>query len=181
MPTLRITRGKFEAQDQEKIEMRDPVITDITAVLQLSAEMRDTLANFALVSRIGAETCGYRLLTILQYDETAGEVVRRFSSDPQYPVGGRKALAQYPANHAAIAANGYFLAATRGEVRQAYADHERLFAMGITSILNAPIRHAGRRLGTLNFSGTEGQYGPREVAIARTLAAMLVPNLLRME
>ena len=66
-------------------------------------------------------------------------------------------------------------------MRQAYADHEALFALGITAIFNAPIRHAGRRLGTLNLSGEEGQYGHREVSIAKTLAGLLVPALLATE
>ncbi len=157
--------------------MRALSLADIASVMTFSAEA-DEAQVFAEVARIASEACGYRLLTVLQYDEPAGEVVRRFSSDPAYPVGGRKSLDQYPAVHAAVESQGYFLAATREAVAGAYADHQRLFEMGITSILNAPIRHAGRRLGTLNFSGTEGQYGPPEIAAARTLASLLVPMLL---
>jgi hypothetical protein len=41
-----------------------------------------------------------------------------------------------------------------------------------------PIRHAGRRLGTLNFCGEEGRYGEREKAIGRVLAGLLAPALL---
>ena len=52
-----------------------------------------------------------------------------------------------------------FLAATRAEVRQAFFDHELIFSLGITAILNVPIRHAGRRLGTINLCGEEGMYG----------------------
>ncbi len=155
---------------------RDLILADIEHVLDAMGS-RGGDAAFEAVARIGAETCGYRMLTVLQYDEAAGEVVRRFTSDPNYPVGGRKALSQYPTNHAAIERDGYFLAGTREAVRQAYADHEALYALGVTAILNAPIRHAGRRLGTLNFSGEEGQYGPREVAIARILAGLMVPCL----
>lgn len=157
---------------------RDLVLADIETVLAATGG-RGPDAAFDAIARIGLETCSYRMLTVLQYDEPAGEVVRRFSSDPRYPVGGRKALAQYPTNHAAIEANGYFLAGTREAVRQAYADHEALFALGVTAILNAPIRYGGRRLGTLNFSGEEGQYGPREVSIAKVLAGLMVPCLFR--
>lgn len=157
---------------------RELTAADIAAMLQMSAETTDEARVFAALADIAAETCGYRMLTVLAYDEPAGEVVRRYSSDGRYPVGGRKRLSQYPTNHAAIEAQGYFLAGTREAVRQAYADHEALFALGVTSILNAPISYSGRRLGTLNFSGEEGQYGPREVAIAKTLAGLLVPALL---
>lgn len=158
--------------------LRELTLADIRSLLWLVSQSASPEPVFVAVSRIVDETCGYRLLTVLQYDEPAGDVVRRFSTDPQYPVGGRKALAQYPTNHAAIEAKGFFLAGTRDAVRQAYADYEQLLAMGITAILNAPIRYAGRRLGTLNISGGEGQYGLREVAVARMLSGLLVPCLL---
>ena len=74
-----------------------------------------------------------------------------------------------------------FLAATAGEVAAAFADHGLLASLGITAILNAPIRHAGRRLGTLNLSGEEGRYGAPQVQAARVLAGLLVPHLLQRE
>jgi hypothetical protein len=70
------------------------------------------------------------------------------------------------------------LAATRADVKRLFFDHELIFSLGITAILNAPIRHAGRRLGTLNFCGEEGMYGPAEVERAKILAGLLVPSLL---
>ena len=56
---------------------------------------------------------------------------------------------------------------------------ELIFSLGITAIMNVPVRHAGRRLGTLNFCGEEGMYGEREMQIGRVLAGLLVPSLLR--
>jgi GAF domain-containing protein len=67
-----------------------------------------------------------------------------------------------------------FLAATKEDVRRAYADHAALFALGIESILNVPVRVDGRRLGTLNLCGAEGTFGSAEVERARVLAGMLV-------
>lgn len=157
---------------------QDLTVADIDAVLALSAAAPSPEPVYVEIARIGAATCGYRMLTVLQYDDAAGVVVRRYSSDPAYPVGGTKPLADFKVNHAAMAAgDGIFLAATRAEVARVYADHERLAAIGVTAILNAQIRHAGHRLGTLNFTGSEGQYGAREIAIARVLAGLLVPWL----
>jgi hypothetical protein len=45
--------------------------------------------------------------------------------------------------------------------------------------MNAPIRHAGRRLGTLNLCGEEDMYGPDEVRTAQVLAGLLIPSLLQ--
>ena len=70
-----------------------------------------------------------------------------------------------------------FLAATKDEVRQAFFDHELIFSLGVTAILNVPIRYAGRRLGTINMCGEEGMYGPAEVARGKILAGLLVPPL----
>ena len=141
--------------------------------------MLDPSAVFAAAARLAAECCGgYRLLTVLRYHEAAAEVERIYSSDPAYPLGGRKRLNDFPSNHAAMAQGEVFLAATKAEVAASYADHERLFQMGITSILNAPIRHAGRRLATLNLCGRELQFDPGHIAAARTIAAVLAPSLL---
>ena len=51
--------------------------------------------------------------------------------------------------------------------------------VSITAIMNVPVRHAGRRLGTLNFCGDEGTYHEREMAIGRVLAGLLAPALLK--
>ncbi len=158
---------------------RDLTRADITALLGLQAESAAATAVFDAVGRVARDTVGpCRMLTVLAYREVEAQVERVYSSDPAYPIGGRKALALFPVNHAAMARGDIFLAGTRAEVEAAFADHAALFAMGVTAILNSPIRHAGRRLGTLNLCGEDGQFGPREIANARLLAAILAPTLL---
>ena len=155
--------------------------TDIASLLALQAEKSDPAAIFAAAARLASACCGdLRLLTVLRYREDKALVERVYSSDPGYAAGGTKPLAQFPLNHAAMAQGQIFHAATAAEVKAAFADHERLFAMGITAILNSPIRHAGRRLGTLNLCGHEGQFGRAEIDAARTLALSLAPSLLAM-
>ena len=63
-------------------------------------------------------------------------------------------------------------------MRKAFFDHELIFSLGITAILNVPIRHGGRRLGTINLCGEEGMYGQAEIARGKILAGLLVPALL---
>ena len=136
------------------------------------------MAAFVDVERLCAQSIPFRMLTILQYQEVDGVVVRVHSSDPAtYPIGGRKRLADFPTNHAAMADGDVFLAATKDDVRRAYADHAALFALGIKSILNVPVWVDGRRLGTLNLCGAEGSFGPAEVARAREAAEILVEVL----
>ena len=155
-------------------------LEDIAEVARLSAESAEAEAVYRLVERISVDTIGWRLFTILRYVEAEGVVERIHSSDPKtYPVGGRKLLSQFTTNHGAMQQGEIFLAATKADVRQIYADHESLFALGITALLNVPIRHAGRRLGTMNLCGEEGMYGAAEVVRGRVLAGLLAPWLLQ--
>jgi hypothetical protein len=152
---------------------------DVAAIIALAREESDRGKVYKAVERIAAETCGFLLLTTLRYDEARQVVVRVHSSDARsYPVGGTKPLDKLTENQRIMDRGGVALAATRADVERLFFDHELIFSLGITAILNAPIRHAGRRLGTLNFCGAEGMYGPGEVECAVVLAGLLVPCLL---
>jgi hypothetical protein len=159
---------------------RDLTIADIAAVIAGSSESADARETYRAVERIAAETMGWRLFTIVRYVEAAAAVERIHSSDEKaYPVGGRKPLDKITASHGAMERGEVFLAATKEEVREAFFDHELIFSLGISAILNVPIRHAGRRLGTINLCGEEGMYGAAEIACGKILAGLLVPSLLR--
>jgi GAF domain-containing protein len=152
---------------------------DISSIIAMTAESASRPAIYKAVEKIAAETCGWVLLTTLRYDEPKGVVVRLHSSDEKsYPVGGTKPLDKLTENHAIMDRGEVALAATRADVKRMFFDHELIFSLGITAILNAPIRHAGRRLGTLNFCGTEGMYGAVEVENAKILAGLLIPSLM---
>jgi hypothetical protein len=164
-PTLKTKRG---------LEM-----ADVAALTQRTADGADVREIYREVERIAAETVGWRLFTVLRYLEAEGAVERLYSSDEKaYPVGGRKPLDKITVSHGAMEKGEVFLAATREEVRAAFFDHELIFSLGISAILNVPIRYASRRLGTLNLCGEEGMYGPAEIASAKMLAGLMVPALI---
>jgi len=158
---------------------RDLTLDDVSAVMALQAEKAER-ETYKAVERLAADTCGWRLLTILKYVEKDAVVERLSSSDEKaYPLGGRKPLDKIASSHGAMEHGGIFLAGTRADVKEAFFDHELIFSLGITAIMNVPVRHAGRRLGTLNFCGEEGDYHEREMQIGRVLAGLLVPALLK--
>jgi len=158
---------------------RELTIADVKALIALATESADAKKLYRAAQRIAAEPMGWRLFTILRYVEAEEAVERLHSSDEAaYPVGGRKPLAKITASHGAMKQGDVFLAATKEDVRKAFFDHELIFSLGITAILNVPIRHAGRRLGTVNLCGEEGMYGPAEIARGKVLAGLLVPALL---
>ena len=158
---------------------RELTMQDVGAIVARSAESTDPNEVYRAVERIAADTIGWRLFTVLRYVEAAQAVERVYSSDEKaYPVGGRKPLDKITASHGAMERGEVFLAATKEDVRKAFFDHELIFSLGITAILNVPIRHAGRRLGTINLCGEEGMYGPAEIARGKVLAGLLVATLL---
>ena len=153
-------------------------LENIATLTALSAE-RPAAELYAAIEKLSKSACSWRLMTILRYDEASQSVIRLHSSDPKaYPVGGAKPLDKIKDTQAAMDGGEVFLAATKEAVRKAYFDHDLIFSLGITAILNAPVRHAGRRLGTLNLCGEEGMYGAAEITSARILAGLLVPALL---
>lgn len=158
---------------------RDVTIEDIEAIQALIASESDRMRIYRAVERIAAETVGFVFLTTLRYNEAEACVERLHSSNEEaYPVGGRKPLSKIKESHQALDSGEVFLAPDREAVKRAFFDHELIFSLGSTAILNAPIRHAGRRLGTLNFCGVENTYGADEVRRAKLLAGLLIPSLM---
>lgn len=93
---------------------RELTLQDVGAVVARSAESADTRDVYRAVERIAAETIGWRLLTVLRYVESAHAVERLYSSDEKaYPVGGRKPLDKFTANHGAMEKGEVFLARPR--------------------------------------------------------------------
>lgn len=154
-------------------------LDDIAGFIETSAKTTDPAAVWAEADRIIAATIGYKLLTAFRYVEANTQVERIYSSDPAtYPVGGRKAIVEYPVNQAALARGETFLAADEAAVRSTYADWPRILSLGIGSILNVAIRHGGRNLGAINISHEAGWFGPGRVRDARIIAGLLVPCVL---
>ena len=152
---------------------------DVAKIIAVSNQATDRQAVYKAVEAVAAETCGFVFLTTLRHDEAQQVVVRLHSSDEKsYPIGGTKPINKITASHSMTQTGEVFLAADKEQVKAAFFDHELIFSLGATAILNSPIRYAGRHLGTLNFSGVSGTYGPDEVQAAKILAGLLVPTVL---
>lgn len=159
---------------------RNITTDDVARIIHLSNDEADRQKVYKAVEAIAGETCGWVLLTTLRHDEAKGVVVRLHSSDEKsYPLGGTKPIDKIQAGQRAMTTGDVFLAADRDAVKAAFFDHELIFSLGISAILNSPIRHGGRHLGTLNFCGVAGTYGPEEIKAAKILAGLLAPVLMR--
>lgn len=160
---------------------KTPTIDDLAAVLAIGAHPHDADEMLAAVDRLAARTVGHRVCSVFRYVDATAEVERIYSSAPtSHPVGGRKRIAEYPHNQPVLARGDIYVAADRAAVARTYKEPERIFGLGVTSIMNVPVRHAGRNLGALNLFGEEGWYGEAAFPAARVLAALLLPTLMRM-
>src|SRR5437660_12442387 len=96
----------------------------------------------------------------MRHVETSSEVERVYSSNPAaYPVGGRKAKHGTPWGAQVLDHGKIFIARDPAELRAAFPDYELILSLGIGSIMNVPIMHAGRCRGIVNFSHDAGRYG----------------------
>lgn len=152
---------------------------DLAAVMAIAAEAQEPLPVLRAVNDLAQRSLRYRQLSIFRYIDATAEVERIYSTSPDsYPIGGRKHVADYPHNQAVLARGEIYVARDRDAVALTYKDPERIFALGVSSIMNVPARHGGRNLGALNLFGEAGWYGEACFATARTVAGLLVPTLL---
>ena len=158
---------------------REPPLADLAAILAIAAEASEPRQVLIAVDALSRKVIGHKVCSIFRYIDATQEVERIYSSSPgSHPVGGRKRIADYPHNQAVLARGEIYVAPDRDAVAQTYREPERIFALGVTSIMNVPVRHAGRNLGALNLFGEAGWYDAAAFPAARTMAGLLVPTLL---
>jgi hypothetical protein len=154
-------------------------LPDLARLAELSAGAHDTMELYAAVDRLVQEVIGHRLFTMMRVHEASSEVERIYSSDTAaYPVGGHKQKRGTPWSRVVLDRGEVFVARDRDEVRDAFADYDLIFSLGIGSIMNIPLAYADRRFGTMNISHEAGWFTDADAAAGRLIAAFVVPSLL---
>jgi GAF domain-containing protein len=152
---------------------------DIWHAMEIAASSVDSHAAYAAVDNLAQRTIGHRLFTVMRYLPETVEVERLYSSNPSaYPPGGRKPKQGTPWGDVVLDRGEVFIAADAEGVRAAFSDHALLLQLGISAIMNVPIRFRGRVLGTMNLSHEAGHFRSEMIAPGRVLASLLVPLLL---
>lgn len=153
--------------------------SDIAAVMALASESQDAQRVLRAVAALADKSLRFHQCSMFRYIDATAEVERIYTSIPgSHPIGGRKRIAEYPLNQSVLARGEIYVAKDRDAVARTYKDPERIFALGVTSIMNVPVRHGGRNLGALNLWGEAGWYAESCWPTARTVANLLVPTLL---
>ncbi len=152
---------------------------DIAGVMAVASQAREPLRILEAIGALARTTLGARGFTMFRYVHATAEVERIHSSDlTAYPVGGRKRVQDYPVNQAVLARGDVYIAKGRDDIRGTYKDAEKIFALGVTSIMNVPVRIGGRNIGAINLFGEEGQFDAAMAQDGRILAGLMVPALL---
>lgn len=154
-------------------------LADLAAVLAISAEASEPRQVLIAIDALSRKVLGHKVCSVFRYIDATQEVERIYTNSPgSHPVGGRKRIADYPHNQSVLARGDIYVAADRDAVARTYLNPERIFALGVTSIMNVPVRHSGCNLGALNLFGEAGWYGEAAFPAARAIAALLGPTLL---
>jgi GAF domain-containing protein len=155
------------------------ILDDVLRVMEVAASQANVQATYAAVDELAQRAIGHRLFTVMRYLEATVEVERLYSSDPStYPPGGRKPKQGTPWGEVVLDRGEVFIAADAEGVRAAFSDHALLSQLGISSIMNIPIRFRERVLGTMNLSHEAGHFGTKSIESGKIMAGLLVPLLL---
>ncbi len=136
--------------------------------------------DFAALGEIAQQRFGWKLYTAMRYLSESAEVERLHSSDPQvYPLAGRKQKRDTAWSRQVLERGEAYFANDVAGIRAAFDDADRILALGLGAVINAPVLLDGRVLGTLNFLREAGGYRREQVAEAMAIAAQAVRLLTK--
>ena len=159
--------------------MKEFSLKNLGEVASLSARPDAWPAVASAVSAVAQDLVGWRMCGVSRFFPDIMGLQRIHTSHPaEYPVGGRKSKRGLDWADQVLLRCEPFIGVDMDAMRSAFDDHEKLFAMGMRSIINTPIVFEGRCLGTFNLTHEEGWYRPGDEKITTALAYLLVPGLL---
>jgi GAF domain-containing protein len=133
---------------------------------------------FDEIATLARARLGCRLFTAMRYLPASDEVERVYTSDPAaYPAGGRKRKRDTAWSRQVLVAGEPWFANDEAGIRAAFDDADKIIALGLGAIVNVPVRHGGRVVGTLNFLREAGGFSPADVAVALGLAPLAADAL----
>ncbi len=150
-----------------------PLLLDASAALADSGQPRPL---YEALDRATEKAIGHKLFTLLVVDAPKREVARVYTSNPKaYPVGGRKPLQMTGWGEQVIVGKRPYIGRTAEDIQWAFFDHALIASLGLASVLNVPVVHDGRCIGTMNLLHQAGWYADADASLGRLFAALLVP------
>lgn len=147
----------------------------------LTAAARDArpLALLAAAEAVARQAMGHGLCTAMRFDAATMTVRRIFSTDAAaYPVGGAKPKRDTAWGRHVLEERQVFVGEGAGAITAFFDDHKLILGLGLRSIVNVPILHAGACLGTVNFLFAADVIQPEWRALAELLGFVVTPDWL---
>ncbi|RVT98568.1 GAF domain-containing protein [Rhodovarius crocodyli] len=137
---------------------------------------------FAALDAALQQLVGHRFLTVLLYRHDLGVAERLYSNRPEmFPTGGRKRFEDAPTQKRVAETRRPYIGPDAASLRRDFPDHEKIFALGCSSILNMPVLWAGQALGQVNLLHEEGHFGTQHLPPVRVAVQMCVPAFLALK
>jgi hypothetical protein len=133
-------------------------------------------ALFAALDAAFGAVLGHKLFTVMLYHGDTGESERVYTNQPAaYPVGGRKAMNRTPWAQQVIHEQQAYLGRTADDIKTVFFDWELITSLGCASVLNLPVVHDGRLLGTINLLHEAGWYDEEDIPVGAAFASVAAP------
>jgi hypothetical protein len=151
-----------------------PHLHSVAAAL---AETGQPGALFAALDRAMAAAIGHKLFTVLLHHASTGESERFYSSQPaSYPVGGRKPFnATFWAKQVLIERRP-FIGRSVADIAAVFYDHALIHSLGCDSVINLPVVHDGRLLGTINLLNEAAWFEDSDIPLGLLFVALAIPG-----
>ncbi|WP_427308193.1 GAF domain-containing protein [Cupriavidus sp. H39] len=147
-----------------------PTANDLCDQLQ---QARDPAAAFAAIGAATLQAMGPGLLTINAWHAGPAQIERLWSSDPSaYPVGGRKSKGDSAWRRQLLERGEVFVGEGDAALAAVFDDVQQIRALGCTAVVNVPLCHQGRVIGTFNYLADRTAWSAAELAALRMLAAL---------
>lgn len=142
------------------------------------ASALDATDVYAAAADAAATHLGHQLFTIMVFHANTMEVERVYSNRPQeYPVGGRKQKRDTEWGRQVLDRGEPYFGRSIDDIRRHFHDHAVIEGLGLSAILNIPVRIAGKTIGTMNLLDAGPHYREADLAYAGLVAGLIAPRL----
>ena len=124
---------------------------------------------------------GHTLFTVSYTLPSGEEAERIYTSMPaEYPNGGRKPIVHTDWNDV-MAAGKCFVASAPSQFGPHFQDLDTIVSLGFGAVINIPVIHQGRMLGSLNLLDKEGAYRGDVLPACHAVVALAVEGFIAYE
>jgi hypothetical protein len=146
------------------------------AVAASLAEGGQPGTTFAALDRAMAGAFGHKLFTVLVFHPGTRESERFYSSKPkEYPVGGRKPFNPTFWAQQVLIEHRPFIGRNAADIAAVFYDHALIHSLGCDAVLNLPVVHDKKLLGTINVLNEAGWFDESDIPLGLTFAALAIP------